>query len=527
MNRTLITVCGIIVILAMLLPSILGCGGGTTTTTSTTSSLATTTSLTTTTTTSSPTYPFADRNMFFGLSLINAFRDAANVEDLGASWLSLEPHVIWFSIESTPGVYDWKSLDSEIKGLQALGLDITMVLSPIINAFGTERQQVIDEAAKYSSMTAFLRDGPAADMKLYPHEETLPIFINFLKAAVDRYDGDGKNDMPGLKYQVRNWHFIEEYPISELKDAAIYTDLLKTSYETIKSENPDAKVILAGLAGNYLRYFAFMDGFISDDEAGVINSVKRPQTWWNLNPFWKNEKTEYESILEQAKGYFDIIDIHCYIIKETFMEGEIAYIKHAMQSYGYSKPIWIIEGGGPFKNYPDKKAVNTPADPYFGMGSEKENGEFVIKLLAMSAAAGIERQHWGLGMENTDEGYWDGAWKGMALMDADWNYKRPSYYNYKMMREKVDGFTSVQDLSQGDLRIFRFQVGEKRVYIVWKVEGSLTADLSQILGDGEVQVTYIVTSLDTSHNPIFPGASNVSTTAIPVNLTPIFIESIG
>ncbi|MHB8105449.1 MAG: hypothetical protein ACYDG5_07935, partial [Dehalococcoidales bacterium] len=321
--------------------------------------------------------------------------------------------------------------------------------------------------------------------------------------------------------------FIEEYPIPELKDAAIYTALLKTTYQAIKSEDLEAKVILAGLAGNYLRYFAFMDGFISDDEAGVIDSVKHNRLWWNLNKFWSNEKKEYESILEAGKDYFDVIDIHAYIIKETFMEGEIAYIKDAMQSYGYSKPVWIIEGGGPFKNYPGKKAVNTPADPYFGMGSEKENGEFVIKLLTMSAAAGVERQHWGLGLENTDDGYWDGPWKGMGLMDPDERYKKPSYYNYKMMREKVDGFTSAQDLSQDDLRVFAFTIGGKQVFIVWKVAGSLTADLSQILGIRQVKITHIVTSLDTSHNPIYLGVSNVSAKAVPVDQTPIFIEVTG
>jgi len=82
--------------------------------------------------------------MFFGLSLINARRDATNVEELGASWLSLEPHVVWFAIESEPGVYDWSSVDVDVVQLQALGLDVTMVLSPIINAFGEERQKVID-----------------------------------------------------------------------------------------------------------------------------------------------------------------------------------------------------------------------------------------------------------------------------------------------------------------------------------------------------------------------------------------------
>jgi hypothetical protein len=57
--------------------------------------------------------------MFFGLSLINARRDATNVEELGASWLSLEPHVVWFAIESEPGVYDWSSVDVDVVQLQA------------------------------------------------------------------------------------------------------------------------------------------------------------------------------------------------------------------------------------------------------------------------------------------------------------------------------------------------------------------------------------------------------------------------
>ncbi len=463
--------------------------------------------------------------MFFGMSLINARRDADHVKELGVSWLSLEPHVIWFSIEQTPGIYDWSTVDTDVVQLQALGLDITMVLSPIINAFGEERQQVAAMAAKYGSLTDFLRESNAADLKLYPHDETLPIWVNFIKAAVDRYDGDGQNDMPGLKYAVRNWHFIEEYPIPELKDAAVYTDLLKTTYQAIKGEDPEAKVILAGLAGNYLRYFAFMDGLIADEDAGVVDNVKRAPAWWKLNPFWNKEKKDYESILEASENYFDVIDIHAYIIKENFLEGEIAYIKQAMQVYGYTKPIWIIEGGGPFKNYPGKKAENTPADTYFGFGSEKENGEFVIKLLAMSAAQGIGRQHWGLGLENTDEGYWDGPWKGMGLMDPDAGYKKPSYYNYKMMQEKTGGFTSVQDVSQGDVRIFSFRVGGKDVYIAWNTGGDITADLSSIFGDVNVKVTPVVTELDSDRNPVYPASEIISADAVPLSITPVFIEN--
>jgi hypothetical protein len=462
--------------------------------------------------------------MFFGMSLINARRDADYVKELGVSWLSLEPHVVWFAIEQQPGVYDWSSVDVDIVQLQALGLDITMVLSPAINAFGEERQEIIEMKSSFPSETGFLREGHIDELQLYPHDETLPLWVNLVKAAVDRYDGDGQDDMPGLKYAVRNWHFIEEYPIPELKDAAVYTELLKTTYQAIKGEDPEAKVILAGLAGNYLRYFAFMDGFITDEDAGVVDSEKHPKAWWNLNPFWKNEKKEYEAILEAGRDYFDIIDIHTYIIKENFMEGEIAYIKDAMQRYGYSKPIWIIEGGGPFKNYPGKKAVNSPGNPYFGFGSEKENAEFVVKLLAISAAQGIERQHWGLGLENTDEGYWDGPWKGMGLMDPDEKYKKPSYYNYETMHDKLDGFTSVQDLSEGDLKLFAFRVGDKDIHIAWKTGDSTTADLSAIFGDANVKVTKVVTELDANRNPVYPETEITGAEAVPLSLTPVFIE---
>ncbi|MGB2983142.1 MAG: hypothetical protein WBC63_04690, partial [Candidatus Bipolaricaulia bacterium] len=67
-------------------------------------------------------YPFEDRNMFFGLSLINPTKHASVVADLGISWLSLQPHVLWMAIEREPGVYSWSALDEEVRALQTLGL---------------------------------------------------------------------------------------------------------------------------------------------------------------------------------------------------------------------------------------------------------------------------------------------------------------------------------------------------------------------------------------------------------------------
>ncbi|MHC1604513.1 MAG: hypothetical protein ACXQTP_00875 [Candidatus Methanofastidiosia archaeon] len=172
------------------------------------------------------TYPFENKNMFFGLTMLALKenpKDRAIAEDLDISWVSLQPHLLWLAIEKEPGVYDWSSVDEEVLWLQSMDIDITMVVSPTINAFGEQRTVIENlliekiESGQYtdasSALISLLRDDKiSTKYDLYPHDETLPLFLDFVKAAVERYDGDDKDDMPGLKYVVRNWHFIEEYP---------------------------------------------------------------------------------------------------------------------------------------------------------------------------------------------------------------------------------------------------------------------------------------------------------------------------
>jgi hypothetical protein len=111
-------------------------------------------------------------------------------------------------------------------------------------------------------------------------------------------------------------------------------------------------------------------------------------------------------------------------------------------------------------------------------------------------------------------------------MDPDLKYKKPSYYNYKMMREKVDGFTSVQDLSSGDLKLFSFQVNNKIVYIAWALNGSPVENLSAALGSGSFRVTPVVTELNAGKNPVYPNSSVLNAEAVPLSLTPVFIEAV-
>jgi len=459
--------------------------------------------------------------MFFGLTQLENDAEYLLANDLGVSWLSMHPLVSWFSMEATPGVYNWTGLDATIRKIQNANLDCTPVLFAV-NAFGDKRTQLIQKAGG-QDMTGFLRSDSSIYWKLYPNDEegTMTTWLNFVQKVVERYDNDGVNDMPGLKYPIRNYHLLEEHPEIFI-DADSYIKLLKATTPIIKQAYPDAKIILAGLAGNFSRYFAYMDSFITDDDAGVVNGVKHVKTWWVLNPGWQSNKRDFEKILLEGKDYYDIVDIHFYEEKETFLEGKVAWMKNKLNGLGVSKPIWCIEGGGPLKLTEAQHLAGDPqGDWYFGPYSDKENAEFVIKLHVMAAANGVERQHWGLSA--TPEGaYWSGPWHNMALATSSLNLK-PSYYTFRLMVKMLKDFKSVFDLSTNDYRLYEFDWNNDRCYVAWSKDGDPKTINVQNYFSGEttIKVTNIVTDLSQG---IIPLEEQKSPGTITIDLTPVFIS---
>jgi len=287
-------------------------------------------------------------------------------------------------------------------------------------------------------------------------------------------------------------------------------------------------VMIPGLyMPNWGRVFAYLDGYIDDDDAGIVNGVRYSKLELRRMPSIMLSKIAYEAILDLGREYFDLVDIHLYTEKETFYEGEIEYIQGKMRELGYEKPIWCVEGGGPFRN-PESSPNDTQGDTLFGTTNEKEVAEYVVKFHAMSAAKGLTRQHWGIGGQE-QQGYWGGPWNIMGLIEKVTEKKRPAYYTYQIMREKLRDFTvgAVADLTIGSIRIFEFVTPKGNVYVAWDRDGgedSSITDLSSVLGNRQVTVTGIVTKLDYDGSPIEPEVRTHSTTTIPLGITPIFIE---
>ena len=117
----------------------------------------------------------------------------------------------------------------------------------------------------------------------------------------------------------------------------------------------------------------------------------------------------------------------------------------------------------------------------------------------------------------------------MGLLEKVTGKKRPAYYTYKVMREKLRDFQvgNVADLSIDHIRIFEFLTPKGNVYVAWDRDGTdapRPTNLSPILGNREVTVTPIVTELNPDNSPVVPEAKVFPATAVPLSITPVFIE---
>ena len=187
----------------------------------------------------------------------------------------IRPHAgrfIWGLIEPDPGRYVWTiTTDRQVERWQNENLAVLVTIWPFADW---------DQDSCHSDKPEAVGMFPGMGSRLYSpcNKEA---YSNWLTAVVERYDGDGINDMPGLKYPIRHWEVLNEPEMQgpELtfyqEDSNSYLELLKLSHQAIKAADPNSQVLLGGQAGMQSK---FVD-------------------------YWK-------PIIRGASGYFDIGNIH-------------------------------------------------------------------------------------------------------------------------------------------------------------------------------------------------------------------------
>ena len=270
----------------------------------------------------------------------------------------------WASIEPTRNHYEWSEVDALVKRTSAAGLEM---LPFVFNAPSWAVPQVNAPGTGGAKAPARLPvSGPAASA-----------WSAMLKQLVRRYGPNGTlfaQNPEIIKRPIRNWQIWNE-PNFAYFDAhpngAEYGKLVKLSFTALRSVDPGAQVILAGL-------FARPKG---GKAKGATNpyASKFLQTMYEKNPGIKTK--------------FNGVALHPYTGNYTELTPEIEEFRKVLTvNHDATKGLWITELGWSSEPPPANPLLNIFAKGLKGQAQQLK-GAFTL-LSAKAAKWKLKRVYW-------------------------------------------------------------------------------------------------------------------------------------
>ncbi|OGP34577.1 MAG: hypothetical protein A2X93_06015 [Deltaproteobacteria bacterium GWC2_56_8] len=340
--------------------------------------------------------------------------------------------------DNTYTAFDWARYDRLIENAQAYNIHISAII--------IAREPLAEQGQRRPPSLP-------ADLKGYQ---------SFVRALVERYDGDGKDDKPGLLYPIKNWK-IEDEAMAKIYfngTPSDYARLVNAAYDAIKQSDSGANVILAMVRG-YDAFGeadpkAFMEGFFSE-----FARLSRGRKW-------------------------DTIDQHSMIVSRT-ADPEKQYleigryvedVKAASKRYGFEPaPFWAMEVAG----------IDPPP--------ERAHAIDLFKRYVYAFSVGVRKVFWsGLAEKppQSTSGIKDPLEKA-TLIDSH-GQKKLAYYTYKKMVSMLDGFdvNRVETIKHDGVYVFRFSRDSKPVWVAWNDFGPVVREKLSVPRGARVTVVEAV-----------------------------------
>jgi len=474
---------------------------------------------------------------------------AATYSQLGAKWArsGTTKQFSWGTIEPKAPAsdgqhkYDWADADRIVAEWQKAGFQIQVYT----NANNTW----------------------ASSTKLHhiPDPQYLDDFEEFVFQMVERYDGDGDRDMPGLKSPILHYTVVEEWTGYFEGTAEDYLKILAATHRAIKRANSEA---LVGLVDFFL--VDVFDGSPSPEE------IERRAA---KDHFLRHPMSEVRELLRHP-DLFDIVEIHA-LGDYTELYPTAEWLRAEMRKNGYDKPIWIgdslaisslIMAKGPRGLLPGAKdedfytiAPIRPQDALRTIGwleafkdakSPQHDAALrwwrafhareVVKKVAVAIHAGYAGMNFAWLIESPlmQLPRVTGSWGYQGLVDATFNFVTqtwkvaapyPVFYTYQLAIAKLDGYSSVERLDLGkDIYAYRFMVRGKPVYVLWREPGRLYFPDEQEPAPVQVKlpfdaasalVTHILTETGQSAPRTETVAAESGQIALSLGSEPVFVEA--
>ncbi len=328
-------------------------------------------------------------------------------------WRQIEPN------NTTPDNYNWASYDTQYLNAYRHGLKIIATI-----------EQNPDWAAD--------------NFEAHINSEHIVDFVEFVTAAIERYDGDGIDDAPGSPV-VNHWEFYNE-PDRDIRwghYGAEYAYMLSQIYPAVKQANPNAVVLMGGLA---------YDWFEDDDKPGPFNR------------YFIND------VLAAGGGnYFDMMNFHYYppfMFWKQYGPGLIGKnnaLKAELAKYGVEKPVAVTETGWDVNWNGDRDFAGVP-----GASGEEMQNRFVVQTYSRAMAADVKIANWFVFNDIPPFFY------GFTYSNFD---KRPSFGVFQTVvkqlgQAKYTRTLTSTELGSSNAEGYAFTRCQSQIYVVWTNDGS-------------------------------------------------------
>ncbi|RMF85862.1 MAG: hypothetical protein D6736_16450 [Nitrospinota bacterium] len=427
--------------------------------------------------------PMVFQSSPFGLH--NVQGEFEEVRNLGVEYV--RAIVRWQNVEPRPGRYRFQKGDGIVRKAQDYGINLVVTLRPLSRWGGKRIKEQTRKAPKSG----------------YPRR--MDAWLKMVEAIVERYDGDGFHDMPGLRRPIKFWQVENEWLWQWVDTPEAYLTFLQKTSSAIKRADPEARVIAGAIGGLPM---AVAEGVGNKDYITVGGTDKGKRkvyvSQYIKTREYREGKRKIELMLREGSRYFDIIDFHSYTEDPYDIAIVLKWLQKKMREYGYSKEIWSLENAGPFFNF-----------------SEERFAIDVVRRHVIGFSNGLGRLFWS-SLKPTL--LWSDNYVRLALIDQYGN-KSAAYYTYKLMTHKLHGLESIARIS-APIGISAYQAKKKSgqtIYVFWSESGTHTYSFSTTARD--VMLTHIITNKEQTN----PKVERIEVKNGRVDLTissPVFLEEL-
>lgn len=248
---------------------------------------------------------------------------AAEVVKYDASWQRPHPGpFVWDAMQKgNNSEISFESSDKIVKDAQENQVGILATLFPFAEWDQNNRPDAIKCAVSENDEFLSTNDKKGRGDYLPSHRcapNDWNAYNQWIAKIVERYDGDGQDDMKDLKIPIKYWEVMNEPDLPVMTDGRLvfwldtpeqYAKLLTETNKIIKQADPDAKVLIAGAAGGSPEFLNF-----------------------------------YRQVLKnpEALTSFDIGNVHC-ISNDENSDFNVSAYKKMLSEFNLTQPIWVTE----------------------------------------------------------------------------------------------------------------------------------------------------------------------------------------